>query len=103
MPAQEAWDVAQSRGLFLLEVQQAAQPPVWKLVAGLPTGPAAAAAEEAGPRRGPLYERAQSKRPPNKEARVKEVQLPLPALSPTTAAHPAPANTACRPNHRHHR
>lgn len=98
MPAQEAWHVAQSRGHFLLEVQQAAQPPVWKLVVELPTAPASAAAEEVGPRSGPMYERLQTRRPPNKEARVKEV-WPLQSAPPYHSERPPPSTAACHHNH----
>jgi len=84
MPPQQAHDEAAARGLFLLEVQGSTDPPVWRLVATLPSR---AAAEdkpggEPAPSRGVPGRQGRgsvgqqpTKRPTNKEARIKEVRL----------------------------
>ena len=83
MPPQQARDEAAARGLLLLEVQAKAEPPIWKLVTTLP-GRAAPVDETAPSGGGPESQERSSagkagkqstKRPANKEARVKELRL----------------------------
>ena len=83
MPPQQARDEAAARGLLLLEVQAKAEPPIWKLVTTLP-GRAAPVDETAPSGGGPESQergsagkagKQSTKRPANKEARVKELRL----------------------------
>ena len=83
MPPQQARDEAAARGLLLLEVQSKAEPPIWKLVTTLP-GRAAPVDETAPSGGGPESQergsagkagKQSTKRPANKEARVKELRL----------------------------
>ena len=80
MPPQQARDEAAARGLLLLEVQARAEPPIWRLVATLPSR--AEPIEEAAPSRGGPGSQGRgsagkqtTRRPVNKEARVKEMRL----------------------------
>ena len=80
MPPQQARDEAAARGLLLLEVQARAEPPIWRLVATLPSR--AEPIDEAAPSRsGPGSQgrgsagKQTTMRPVNKEARVKEMRL----------------------------
>ena len=80
MPPQQARDEAAARGLLLLEVQARAEPPIWRLVATLPSR--AEPVDEAPPSRGGPGSQGRgsagkqtTKRPVNKEARVKEMRL----------------------------
>ena len=80
MPPQQARDEAAARGLLLLEVQARAEPPIWRLVATLPSR--AEPIEEAAPSRGGPGSQGRGSagkqttmRPVNKEARVKEMRL----------------------------
>ena len=80
MPPQQARDEAAARGLLLLEVQARAEPPIWRLVAMLPSR--AEPVDEAAPSRGGPGSQSRgsagkqtTKRPVNKEARVKEMRL----------------------------
>eukprot|EP00320_Phaeocystis_rex_P009951 CAMPEP_0119086066 /NCGR_PEP_ID=MMETSP1178-20130426/136362_1 /TAXON_ID=33656 /ORGANISM="unid sp, Strain CCMP2000" /LENGTH=205 /DNA_ID=CAMNT_0007069169 /DNA_START=239 /DNA_END=856 /DNA_ORIENTATION=+ len=70
MPPQQARDEAAARGLHLLEVQASTNPPVWRLVATLPEADEIVAPNSGGPERP-----GRTKRPSNKEARVKELRL----------------------------
>ena len=80
MPPQQARDEAAARGLLLLEVQAKAEPPIWKLVTTLP-GRAAPVDKTAPSGGGPESQergsasKQSTKRPANKEARVKELRL----------------------------
>ena len=80
MPPQQARDEAAARGLLLLEVQAKAEPPIWKLVTTLP-GRAAPVEETAPSGGGPGSQergsagKESTKRPANKEARIKELRL----------------------------
>lgn len=80
MPPQQARDEAAARGLLLLEVQAKAEPPIWKLVTTLP-GRAAPVDETAPSGGGPGSQergsagKQSTKRPANKEARIKELRL----------------------------
>ena len=80
MPPQQARDEAAARGLLLLEVQARAEPPIWRLVATLPSR-AEPIDEAALSRSGPGSQgrgsagKQTTMRPVNKEARVKEMRL----------------------------